>query len=106
MTKPSIEERVMGNIAVIYAARKLMSVTALKFYALVFSGASLAAFVSLPSIAENFVKVAEGGVGNVALFVFSALLSTTLVVQLAVVLGAFAAISLVTPALRGGRAFA
>lgn len=96
----------MGSVSVIYAARKLRSVTAIKVYALLLSGAGLVTLVSVPNIAANFVKVAEGGVGSVAVFAVSAVLGTTLVVQLSLILGAFAAISLVTPVFRGSRAFA
>src|SRR3989344_2750865 len=107
MKKFTIEERVMMNVATVFALRKLVSATALKLYALVLSLGGVVALVSVSNVIANLVKVAEGGVGSVAFFVVSAVLSTTLVVQVALLLGAFAAISLVTPALRSGsRAFA
>lgn len=106
MRKLTIEDRVMGNVAAIYAVRSLASATALKFYALIFSVGGMVSLVSLPNIAANFVNVAEGGAGSVAFFVVSAILGTTLVVQLALVMGAFAAISLVTPVFRGRSSFA
>lgn len=93
-----IEEQVMGSVAVIYAARALFSITAFKVYALVLSLGGIVAFVSVPHVASNFVNVAQGGgVGSVALFVVSAVVSTTLLVQLALMVGAVAALLLVVP---------
>ncbi|MDP4020612.1 MAG: hypothetical protein Q8P58_01020 [Candidatus Adlerbacteria bacterium] len=96
-----LEQRVMGNIAVIYAARKLVSITALKLYALVFSLGGIVAFVSVSNVMSNFVNVAHGGVGSIALFTVSAVLGTTLLVQVALALCAAATISLVVPVFRG-----
>ena len=98
----NIEERVMGSVAVIYATRALLSMTALKVYALVLSAAGIVAFVSISNVATNFVNVAEGGVGSVAIFVVSAIVGTTLLVQLALAVGAVSAFLLVAPVLRGG----
>ncbi len=106
MKKFTIEERVMMNVATVFALRKLGSATAIKLYALVLSLGGVVAFVSISNVIANLVKVAEGGVGSVAFFAVSAVLGTTLVVQVALLLGAFAAISLVAPALRSSRAFA
>ena len=106
MKKFTVEEQVMMNVATVFALRKLVSMTALKLYALILSAGGVVAFVSISNVIANFVKVSEGGVGSVAFFVVSAILSTTLAVQLALVLGAFAAISLVAPALRSRSAFA
>lgn len=96
----------MANVVAIYAARTLVSATALKFYALVFSALGIAVFVSIPNVFANLVNVAGGGAGSVVFFVISAVLGTTLLVQLALALGAIAAISLVTPVFRTSRAFA
>jgi len=92
-----IEQRVMSQVAAIYAARIVFSATALKLYALVGSALGLITLVSISNVATNFVNVAEGGVGSIAVFVASAVLGTTLFVQLALLVGAAATISLVTP---------
>ena len=93
----------MANVAVIYTARKLMGRTALEFYTLVVSLVGAAFFVSLPHIALNFERVASGGVGSIALFILTAVLSTTIVVQIALLLGAVAFASLVADFVRPSR---
>jgi len=101
-----IEERVMGNVAVIYAARRLAGATALKLYALVLSFVGIVAFVSIPNVAANFVNVAQGGVEGALVFIISAVVGTALLVQVSLVVAAVAAVSLVVPVFRGGRSFA
>jgi len=103
-----IEERVMANITLIYAARILKSATALKLYALIGSAVGLVALVSISNVVANFVNAAEGGVGSMAVFTVSAVLGTTLVVQLALAVAAASAISLVVPVVfrTSGRSFA
>jgi len=96
----NIEQKVMASVAVIYAARKLVSMTALKLYALVLSLGGIVAFVSISNVFANFVNVAQGGVGSIALFTISAVLGTTLLVQVALALCAAATISLVVPVFR------
>jgi hypothetical protein len=90
----NLEQKVMANVAMIYTARKMASKTALKLYVLALSLAGIVFLVSLPHIADNFAHVAGGGVGSIAAFVLTAVISTTLVVQAALILGAAALASL------------
>lgn len=101
-----VEQRVMAGVHTIHMAKRLVGVTALKWYGLVLSTIGLSAFVSIPHVASNFVNVAQGGVGSAFIFIVSAILGTTLVVQCVLAIGAAATISLVVPVFRGGRAFA
>ncbi len=103
-----IEQQVMANVTLIYAARIATSATALKLYTLALSVLGLAALVSISNIAANFVNVlTQGGVGGVLGFVISALLGTTIVVQLTLAVAAASAALLVAPVLRpSGRALA
>lgn len=98
MTK--IEQQVMAGVMLVYTIRRLTSAFALKMYALVLSVFGVALFVSLSNVAENFTTVAEGGVASIAVFLFSAIVGTTAVVQLALAVGAFAAASLAVDAVR------
>jgi hypothetical protein len=101
--RTSIEQRVMANVAVIYTARKMLSRTALKAYVFFLSLVGVAFFVSVPHITQNLEKVAHGGVGSVALFIFTAILSTTIIVQIALLLGAIAFASFVADFVRNNR---
>jgi hypothetical protein len=96
----NIEQQVMAGVMVVYAARRLTSAFALKMYALALSAFGIVLFVSLSNVAENFTTVAEGGAASVAVFLFSAIVGTTAVVQLALAVGAFAAASLAVDAVR------
>ena len=91
----TIEQKVMASVAVIYAVRKLTSRTALKCYVLLVSIMGIMFFVSLPHIAQNFEYVSRGGVGSIVAFLISAILGTTIVVQLTLLLGAAAFVSLI-----------
>lgn len=99
----NLEQRIMANVAMIYTARKLVGKTALKCYVLLACFAGIAFFVSLPHVAHNFGDVAHGGVGSIALFILTAVLSTTILVQIALLLSAAAFVSLITDYLRGTR---
>ncbi len=90
----NIERNVMASVAVIYTARKFLSPLALQWYALAISFAGLAMFVSLPHVAQNFQAVASGGMASIMTFALTAVVSTTIVVQLWLVLGSAAVISL------------
>jgi hypothetical protein len=96
----SIERQVMASVAVIYAARMLISVTALKLYVLVISLYGITAFVSVSHVMHNFEAVLQGGAPAVSVFLISAILSTTIIVQAALALCAVATISLVAPTVR------
>jgi len=90
----NIERNVMASVAVIYIVRKLISPLALQWYALVLSVMGIALFVSVPHVAQNFQAVASGGISSILAFIFSAIISTTLVVQAWLLLGSAAIISL------------
>ncbi|MBC7836604.1 hypothetical protein H7X87_02390 [Acetobacteraceae bacterium] len=85
-----IEKNVMGSVAAIYTFRLASGFTALKFYMLLVSIAGLAFLVSLPNVVANFANVASHGVGSIAPFVLSAISGTTILVQLALLVGVFA----------------
>src|SRR6266404_5533022 len=91
----TIEQKVMANVAVIYTARRLMSPTALKCYVFVLSVVGITFFVSVPHIAQNFEYVSRGGIGSITAFLISAILGTTIVVQVGLLLGFAAFVSLI-----------
>ena len=95
-----IETQVMGSVAVIYGARTLASATALRLYALVLSLVGIAYFASVPHVLFNFESVASHGPASVGVFIVYAVLSTTVVVQFALAVGAAAFISLAVSAVR------
>ncbi len=99
----NLEQKIMANVAMVYTARKMVGRTALKFYTLVLSFVGIAFFVSVPHVAQNFGGVAQGGVGSVMFFVLTAVLSTTILVQIALLLGVVAFASLVGDYLRRSR---
>ncbi len=89
-----IETQVMASVAAIHAARRLTGRTALELYALGVSLAGVATLVSIPNIAANFSNVAQLGLSAIATFLVAAITNTTLFVQLALVVGAFALVFL------------
>jgi hypothetical protein len=95
-----IETQVMAGVTVIYAARRLTSATAIKLYALAASFAGIAIFASVPNVLHNIETVASSGPASVAFFIVYAILSTTIVVQFALAVGAAAFISLLVPGIR------
>jgi hypothetical protein len=99
--RSKIEQQVMASVGVVYAVRKATSRLALECYALVLSLAGTAYFVSLPHVWANFMHVANGGVLSVGTFVITAVLSTKLVVQIAVSVGAIAFILMAVDVVRG-----
>jgi len=99
----TIEKNVMASVRVVYGARLLTSVTALKVYAFALSVVGVAAFVSVPHVAANFVAVANGGLGTMAAFALAAVAQTKLMVQAALLVGIFAFASLGLEAARSIR---
>jgi hypothetical protein len=95
-----IEQNVMGTVAAIYAWRLLISFTAVKLYTLIFSLIGIALLVSVPNVFENFSHVAQGGVASIWVFILSAIVGTTLLVQFALLLGTLSFISLFADAIR------
>ena len=100
MRNTTIEQQVMAAVAVVYTGRVLASAGALKIYALLFSVGGIVSFVSLPHVAANFLAVESDGVGNAGMYIVSAVVSTTLVVQIALALGTVAGILLVRDTVR------
>jgi len=89
-----IEQQVMASVAVIYSVRHATSPFMLKLYAVVLSAAGIVAFVSISHVASNFVAVMQGGLPSIANYTTTAVLHTTLIVQLALVVGIAALISM------------
>jgi hypothetical protein len=95
-----IEQNVMGSVAAIYAFRLGTGFTALKLYALMGSLAGIVFFVSVGNVFQNLFHVASAGAGSVPGFILSAVFSTTAGVQVALLLGALAAVSLLVDFVR------
>jgi hypothetical protein len=98
-----MEQKVMANVALIYTLRKAAGRTALKLYVMAFSVLGIAFFVSVPHVLNNFSHVAQGGVGSIAGFVLAAVVGTTIIVQIALILGTAALVSLAADYIRQGR---
>ncbi len=90
----TLEKKVMASVGLIYTVRKLTNPFALQCYALVASIIGISTFVSVPNVAQNFLAVTNGGMTGVATFVVSAIVSTTLVVQVWLLVGGAALLSL------------
>lgn len=86
----TIENNVMATVHTIYAARKLITVTAFKAYVLVAAIVTLWKLVWVTRVEENFLQVANGGVLAMGNFILSAITHTSLLVQLILFIGAFA----------------
>ncbi len=79
----------MASVRMIYAARKLITVTALKAYVLVAAILSIWKLVWVTRVEENFLHIANGGILAMGNFVLSAITHTSLVVQLVLFIAAF-----------------
>ena len=90
----------MTNVAVIYIGRKFVSRTALRLYALAVSAVGIVTFVSVSNVTTNFTNVAQNGIESTVAFLIAAILGTTIVVQIALLLGAAAVFSLIVDAVR------
>lgn len=89
-----IESQVMASVGTIYTARRIVSATALKVYALVASLYALGILVWVSRIEHNFAEAMHGGVLAVGNFVLYATLHTTIAVQLVLVVAIVALASL------------
>lgn len=76
----------MASVVVIHTLRRLVSMTALKVYVLGVSFWGIVALVSVSNVTSNFMSVASHGAGGVGAFLLSAVLGTTLVVQLTLIM--------------------
>ncbi len=90
----------MAGVGIVYAARQLTSRTALELYALVLSACGVIFFVSLPHVFANLVHVMNGGLPSITTFALTAVMSTKLIVQLALLIGSFSLVSLAVNTLR------
>jgi aminopeptidase-like protein len=99
-TQSKIERQVMASVAVIYAARALMSATAAKIYALVISIWAFGALVWVAHVEQNFLQVMHGGAFAVGNFALSAFAHTRTLVQFVVLVAIFALGSLVVDMVR------
>ena len=95
-----IEQQVMAGVGILYVARRATSRTALELYMLALSACGVIFFVSLPHVFVNLMHVESGGLLSVAAFVLAAVLGTSLVVQLALLIGSFSLVSLGVHTLR------
>ena len=86
-----IEQRVMAGVGVIYAARQLVSATALKLYVCALSLYGIGRLVWVSHVFENWANV---GLQGTAQFATSAVLNTHLAVQLTLLVLIFAGVSL------------
>ena len=86
-----IEQQVMAGVGVIYAARQLLSATALKLYICVLSLYGIGRLVWVSNVFENWAHV---GLSGTAQFMTSAVLNTHLPVQMTLLVLMFAGVSL------------
>ncbi len=103
-----IESQVMGSVAVIYGLRALVSPAALACYAAV-SIAAISFAVSVPHVARNFALSAQGGLPHIIGFTLAAIVGTSIVVQLGLLIAALASTSLlvgIARSVRGAASFA
>ena len=83
----TIEKNVMASVRVIYGMRLLGSRVMLECYALMLSCIGIATLVSIPHVAHNFFIVANHGIAGAGPFLFSAIIGTRILVQIALVVG-------------------
>jgi hypothetical protein len=89
-----IEQQVMASVGIIHTARRAVSATALKVYALVASVYALGILVWVARVEQNFNEAFHGGVDKVFAYLLAAVSHTTLAVQLVLVIATLALISL------------
>lgn len=101
-----IEQQVMASVGVIYAARQLLSATAVKLYVCVLCLYGIAQLVWVERVWSNLAQVGLSGVGH---FTLSALTHTDSIVQITLTALVVAGMSLLldfTRTLASGRRFA
>src|SRR6185312_5627687 len=86
--------QVMASVGVMYTARILTSMTALKIYALILSVWGLGRLVWVSKIFENFFTVEKHGFGAILNYLFVAVEHTNVLVQIILVVAALAFVSL------------
>lgn len=98
-----IQQQVMASVLVIYFARKAIRPRALKLYALIAAGGSVAALVSVPDVLANVMTV---GVQGFATFLYAAVANTTPMVQVSTAVAVIMAALLVRDIAVSSRSFA
>ena len=101
----TIERQVMASVALIHTARRLVSWTALKVYVLAASFWGIVVLVHVSAVAANFTNVAQNGVGDTLVYLLTAVFSTNLLVQLALILVVGTLASLLVDIVRSRRGF-
>ncbi len=89
-----IEQQVMAGVGVIYTARMLTGLTALKIYALILSVWGIGRLVWVSKVFDNFFAVEKNGVGAIFNYLLVAVEHTHLAVQLTLLVAALAFVSL------------
>jgi hypothetical protein len=95
-----IEQQVMASVGVIYTARTLTNVTALKVYALILSVWGIGRLVWVSKVLDNFFAVEKYGLGAISNYLLYAVEHTHLAVQLALFVAAVASVGLIIDAAR------
>lgn len=95
-----IEQQVMAGVAVVYAARKLLSRTALELYVLAASAIALWQLVWVHKVFENFFAVEKNGFGSMFNYLIVAVEHTHLAVQLTLLVAALAFVALLVDVAR------
>jgi hypothetical protein len=90
----------MASVGVVHTARRLVSWTALKVYALVASLYALGILVWVARVQENLLHVANGGVLAVGNFVLYAVFHTSVAVQAVLLVATVALLSLAVDLIR------
>ena len=90
----------MASVGVVHTARRLVSLTALKVYALVASVYALGILVWVARVQENLLQVLDGGVLAVGNFVLYAVAHTSVAIQAVLLVATIALLSLVVDLVR------
>ena len=98
-----VQEKIMASVLVIYWGRKALSARALKLYALVAAGISVAALVSVKNVLANLLAVGFDGLG---VFLVAAIANTTPMVQASTLVAVVCAVLLVRDVAVPARRFA
>lgn len=96
----SIKTQVMGAVAVIHAVRAVLSLTALKIYAIVLSVWGIGRLVWVSKVVENFFTVQKAGISASANYFLAAFQHTHFGVQVMLLIAACALVSLLVDAVR------
>ena len=99
-SQSNIERQVMASVAVIYVARKLLSHTALEVYVFAASLFAIWKLVWVTRVLQNFSTAEHNGLNAVGNYLLVAVSHTNIAVQLTLLVGALAFISLLVDFVR------